>query len=267
MKKLLSTLIIIGVALGMADAQEPVAPTVRDSLCHHFTADIRGNLYVWQGSDLKKYDAAGQLLSLYGNPALGTLNHVNASNPLKIFLFYAESGTIIFLDDKLSPVGNRLNLFEHNLNTVSLATFASPNRIILFDESNQDLIITDMALNIIGKTHCTFDNFAPSQIQIVKEKTILLNNPPNGVYFFDIFGSYDRRLSIPNIQDLQLVGNSLYYTTDGKLQRYNILKMEKTEIPLPCSSPTRQFCITPNIVWTLNRDGIYKIPIERTFSQ
>src|SRR5687767_11851084 len=65
-----------------------------------FTVDILGNLYLLNAqNNLKKISEDGDSIAVYNNVRLfGKLTHVNATNPLKILLFYQQYSTILVLD-------------------------------------------------------------------------------------------------------------------------------------------------------------------------
>lgn len=223
--------IFLLVALNVAYAQERPSYFIKDSLCEGFTLDTQGYFYLWHDSMLDKFAPAGEHIFSYSNPSLGHISTVDAVNPLKTMLFFQESGEILFLDNKLAPLGNPLNLFANNFNNVTLAAFATTNRLVLFDQSNQDLIITDLSLNVISKTHLTFDEFTPTQLQVCNEKDIVLNNPSDGIYFFDKFGTFDKKIDLPNIRYLYLNSQlDLFHIIQNSLFSYNMKELKLTLI-------------------------------------
>lgn len=223
--------IFLLVALNVAYAQERPSYIIKDSLCEGFTLDIQGNLYLWHDSQLDKFSSTGEHLFSYSNPSLGHILNVDAANPLKTMIFFQESGEILFLDNKLAPLGNPLDLFANNFNNVTLAAFATTNRLVLYDQNNQDLIITDLSLKVINKTHLTFEGFNPTQLQVCNEKDIVFNNPTDGVYLFDKFGTFDKKIDLPDIHYLFLNNqHNLLYSTQNTLSSYNIKELKMSLI-------------------------------------
>src|SRR5687768_4036966 len=68
----------------------------------YLTTDDLGNAYMVEKNELKKYSAEGILLATYSNNNLGDLTVVDASDPLKLLLFFKDLSKIIFLDNTLS---------------------------------------------------------------------------------------------------------------------------------------------------------------------
>ena len=52
------------------------------------TTDNLGNCYAVRGNILEKYDYKGTLLKTYSNKQYGKISFVDATNPLKLLVFY-----------------------------------------------------------------------------------------------------------------------------------------------------------------------------------
>ncbi|MBO7587328.1 MAG: hypothetical protein J6T13_09180 [Bacteroidales bacterium] len=252
MKKALLLIISI-VALGLSYAQE--RPSFIHRQCDHFTVDIQENVYIWKDATLEKYDPDGNLMSNYSNYELGDICNVDASIPSKILVFHKEASVITILDNTLSPVGNRLSLFEHNLFSVTLAAFAGANRIALFDNSTHQLILTDLSLNIASTTPVNFgEQFNPTSMAIALDKSIVLIDTTYGLFFFDNFGTFERKILLPNILAAQWQGNFFVYLKDGKLQKYDIFAMDSILIADGLADIT-EFRLTNKKLFLLGLDG------------
>ena len=214
---------VIGTALAQPLFETP---------CRNLTTDNLGNVYAWHDANLIKYSPQGEYLLEFRKPDFGNLSSVCADNSIKIMLFYQESGKIVFLDDKLSPVGNILDLFEHNLSSITNATLLGNNQIVLFDESNQDLMIADLNLNVISKTHCDNElNIHPSSLQCIPDHAIMLVDSTQGLFLFDNFGTYERLFPVQNIISAQQVDDKLCYLKDNTIHIYNRTNHELHTLP------------------------------------
>ena len=252
-------LIYILVALGVANAQE--RRLFNTTPVEHYTVDLFDNVYAWSGASLVQYDRSGNILRHYSTPTLGTITHVDASYPSKILVFYQESACIVLLDNQLSPIGNTLNLLDHNLFTISLAAMAGTSKIALYDNQNQTLLLTDLQLNISGTTHCQFENdFHPSFLQSSREETIMLLDTTKGVYLFDILGSFKQKIMLPHTICAQLVGDELAYLQNGVLRFYHLQQHSYHDsdwIDASC----RNFHLGSQCLYFQDKDGlVYQIP-------
>ncbi|QLH46710.1 MAG: hypothetical protein HWD58_14410 [Bacteroidota bacterium] len=68
-----------------------------------FTTDATGNVYLIRGSnELIKYNASGDSVGIFNEVRRGRITQVDATNPLRVILFLAESGQVMLLDNLLS---------------------------------------------------------------------------------------------------------------------------------------------------------------------
>lgn len=251
MKKHLLLFISI-VALCTVSAQE--RPSFNSTTYDHFTTDVQENLYCWKGSSLDKYSNAGKLAYHFSQLQYGEITSVCASIASKTVVFYKESGIILLLDNKLAPIGNPLNLFEHNLFTISLVAMTGTNQLALYDEVNQNLIITDLNLNILTKTFCDFGpEFRPTVIETQLDKSILLADSSCGIFLFDKYGTYDKRIAMPNISQMQYYGNMLLLLKENELFAYTFPSMELQRIDI--NQKTSQFRIGKSQLFYLDPSG------------
>ena len=245
MKQLISIIIIFTVALSVS-AQERLF--FADKLYESVTTDLQGNVFLSMGSTLDSYTADGVKLLNYSDPTWGNISQVDAGIASKILVFYRESGTILLLNNELSPIGNPLSLFDKGLMTVSLAAMGNPNKIVLYDEANQDLIITDLSLNTLSQTHITFPGeFHPTDMQVVPEHRIALLDTLRGICLFDFFGTYEKMIPIPGVQAMQFMKDQIIYLKDNTLYRYKIptesspMSIETIDIKIPSIKQFRFF--------------------------
>lgn len=236
MKQLL-IIITFTVALGLANAQERLFFNVPSD---GITTDIQGNVFLIHGFNLDMRSVDGTRQLNYSDAAYGSISHVDAGIASKILVFYRENGTILLLNSELSPIGSPLNLLDKSLTTVSLAAMGNPNKIVLYDEANQNLILTDLNLNILSQSHITFPGeFHPTDMQVIPEHRIALLDTLHGICLFDFFGTFEKEIPIPDVKAMQLMKDQLIYLKDNKLYRYNLpttsspMSIEAIDIQLP----------------------------------
>ena len=248
--------------MGYANAQERL---FSDIPCDNITTDIQGNVFLTHGSNLNMLLTDGTKPLNYSEPTYGNIAQVDAGIASKSLVFYRESGTIILLNNELSPIGNPLSLFNKSLMTVSLAAMGNPNKIVLYDEANQDLIITDLNLNMLTRSHITFPGeFHPSDMQVVPEHRIALLDTIHGVCLFDFFGTFEKEIPIPGVKAMQLMKDQIIYLKENKLYRYSLptssssMSIEEIDILLP---NIRQFHIFQNTLYYVGERNVAKIKV------
>ena len=257
MKQFLLIIITFTVALSTS-AQERLF--FAGTPCETLTTDIQGNLYLTSGASLDFFTADGSRHLNYSDPSWGNISHVDAGISPKILVFYLESGSIILLNNELAPLGKPLSLFEKSLSTVRLAAMGNPNKIVLYDDANQDLILTDLSLNVLSRSHITFpDEFHPTDMQVVPEHRIALLDTLHGICLFDFFGTFEREIPIPGIQAMQLMKDRIIYLKNNTLFQYTLptssttLNIETIDIHL---SGIKQFHLFQNTLYYIDDQNI-----------
>ena len=224
---------------------------VSDVVGDYMSCDIRGNLYVVNGASLVKLDRSGNKLANYEDFLLGDISSIDSDNPLKIMLFYRDAGKIVFLDDKLTVIGEPLDLFAQNLQSVTLATYSTDNRIWLYDEVSKDLVAVDFHLKEITRNHLTISNLNPSQFLSLQEKKLVLVNT-DAVLFFDAFGTYLNSYPVVSDTPIQVMGDQIYYTHDGIMMLYSYSHLGGSSLSL--FSGIRQVLVMSDCYYYLDKD-------------
>lgn len=193
------------------------------SPCESVTTDLQGNLFVTNGASLDKFTVDGNKRWNYSNPSYGEITRVDAGIASKILIFFRENGIIMLLNNELAPIDKPMNLFDKSWMTISLAAMGNPNQIVLYDDANQELIITDLSLNALSRSQVTFPGeFHPTDMQVVPEHRIALLDTAHGICLFDFYGTFEREIPIPRITAMQLMKNSIIYLKDNILWIYNL---------------------------------------------
>lgn len=246
--------IVFLVALGHISAQE--RPSFTDIRCDNFTTDIQNNLYLWKDATLSLYTNTGEHIADYSDPKAGPIASTSANTGTKILVFHQESGTINLLNNKLAVIDNPIHLFEKGLFTITEAALLGTSQIVLYDASNEDLIILNLNLTTSSKTHCDFGKeFSPQLLRISSEKEILLIDSASGIYFFDSFGTFEKKISIIGIKDAHLYQGILYYLKGDLLYGYRLENKEQFEIPLEPLSSIKAFSTSQSHQFFLDKSG------------
>ena len=249
------------VALGSANAQERL---FSDTPCESVTTDLQGNVFITHGTNVDMFAADGSKQRNYSDPTYGDITRIDAGIASKILVFYRENGTILLLNNELAPIETPLNLFEKSWMTISLAAMGNANTIVLYDEANQDLIITDISLNLLSRSHITLSGeFHPTDMQVVPEHRIALLDTLRGICLFDFFGTFEREIPIPNITAMQLMKDKVIYLKNNMLYDYTLpSETSAMEIrPLDKKMPDmKMFHIRQNSIYYIDsQNAVWKI--------
>lgn len=200
-------------------------------------SDNLGNAFVQLEDQLTKVNANGKLLNVYSNKNLGRITHVDALNPLKIILFYKEFGRLIFLDNTLTENGAPLFLEDHGLELTSLTCASYDNGLWLYDpfrftlyRFNQMFQQTNTVRNLnqlLGK------NIQPV-FMVEADNKLFVSDPEEGIFVFDIFGTYLKKIPVNTPGKFQVINEIIYYPEGGNLLKsYHLKTLQYGELNLP----------------------------------
>jgi hypothetical protein len=201
-----------------------------------FTTDNLGYVYIVKKDELRKYNPADNSFESYSTKNSGNISFVDASNSLKLLLYYTDFTQVIFLDNRLGITGSPILFQDINLQQTSLVCSSHSNGIVLYNARDFELIRLDEKLETTFKT----GNLAQVLQQAVDPNYlqqagnfIYLNNPASGLLVFDIYGAYVKNIPVKGLSSFQVSGEQLYYLQNGKLMSYHLKTLITSEIPLP----------------------------------
>lgn len=205
-----------------------------------FTTDNQGNIYTVKANILTKYDKTGKLLYKYSNKNFGNITFVDASNMLKILVFYRNYLQAVFLDNTLSMNGDPISFDKLNFIQAQLICSSHNSGMWVYDQQNLELVRIDQNLERTQQT----GNLAallgvdmhPDGL-LEYDNKVYLNNPGTGILVFDIYGTYYKTIPVKNAKQFQPFGNLVYYSTDGVIKAYDL----RTADELTFSTPIREF--------------------------
>ena len=207
-----------------------------EAKCDFFTSDNQSNVYVVKANELFKYDKKGRLLYKYSNKNLGNISYVDASNMLRILLFYKDFLQVVFLDNTLSANGETVSFDKIGFQQAQLVCSSHNNSMWIYDQQNFSLIRLDRNLEQIQQTNnlnaLLSDTLQPISI-LEYDNRVFLNNPRSGILIFDIYGTYYKTLPIKNAIQFQPIADWVYFREDKKVKAYNIKTTEEKEFDMP----------------------------------
>jgi hypothetical protein len=201
-----------------------------------FTTDNQSNVYVAKKYELFKYNKNGKLLYKFSNKKFGDIDFVDASNMMRILLFYRNFSQVVFLDNTLSANGEPISFDKIGFQQVSLVCSSFNNGMWLYDQQNFSLVQLNTSYETIHHTE-SINNLLNIDLQptclIERDNKLYLNNPSTGILIFDIYGTYYKTLPLKNVKQFQVIGDWLYYILERKMKAYNIKTTEETNFNMP----------------------------------
>jgi len=201
----------------------------------YFTTDNIGNIYIISGDELIKFLPSGKFLGRYSNLKLGAITNVDATNPLKILVYYRDFQQIVFLDNQLSLNSDVVSLETLGYEQTDLVCASTNNSFWIYDKQNNELIRFNENSKKVAATgnlkQVLQSNLNPNYLT-EHNGYIFLNCPETGIYVFDIFGTFNKIIALKNLKNFQVNETIVYYRKDSSLCSYNFKTFEDACKPL-----------------------------------
>jgi len=233
----------------------------------YFTTDNLDNVYlVNSNNQLKKINANGDSAGIFNDVRkYGKLFGIDATNPLKLLLYYQNFSTIVVLDRFLN-VRNVINLRKQNIFNVKTIATSYDNNIWVFDEGDGKLKKIDDNGAVLSETvdfRMVFDSI-PSPEQIVdRDGFVTLYDPAKGFYIFDYYGALKNRIPLLQWKNVEVAGNALYGFDASHLYRYQTGSLQMKEYPLPpLFKDALQIKAGNGKVYVLDKEGLQQYLVK-----
>jgi hypothetical protein len=233
-----------------------------------FEVDNLGNLYLFGArQQLKKLSPGYDSLAVFNDTRhFGKLYMLDASNPLRIILFYRDFGAIIILDRFLN-VRTVLNLRTAGYQQVSAITQSYDNNIWLYDELENMIKKIDES----GKTLTTSPDFRvlfddPPQPQALQDfnRYLYAYDIDKGLLVMDYFGAVKNKISFKGWQNLHSAGNGIVATDSTGLVYFQPGNPDTKNQPLPgWMLSAKKIRVQQDKLYVLDKEGrlgIYRLP-------
>jgi hypothetical protein len=203
---------------------EPVAviPVQADQM----TSDNIGNVYLIKGESIAKYDSAGVLQKTFSNKTFGAITSADATNALRIVLFYKDFNRIVTLDNTLSQNGDAIQLETIGFPLATLAASSHDNGMWIYDQQTFELVHLDRNMQVELRTG-NLSQILGIELQpnflIEKDNRLFLNNPATGILVFDVFGTYSKTIPVKDLKGFQVVDDNIIYFQNQSVSLWNIV--------------------------------------------
>jgi len=200
-----------------------------------FSSDNFGNTYFVKGDEIKKYNSQGELLKIFSAKNLGKITSIDASNPLRVLVFYKDFASVLFVDDLLSQNGDVINLLDLSMEQSDAVCTSFNNGLWFFNRQNANLVRLDENLQTVvntGNLNRLLGTTLKPTFLLEYNGYIYLNSPEEGIFVFDIYGTYFKTIPIKNLLHFQVKENQVIYFTGTELRSYNLKLLAEAVLPL-----------------------------------
>jgi hypothetical protein len=223
--------------------------------------DNLNNLYLLTPSDqLKKYNAEGDSVSVYNqSKRFGKLHSMDATNPLKLLLYYKDFSTIVILDRLLS-IRSTIDLRQQNIPQASAIGLSYDNNIWVFDAMDNKLKKIDEFGSTLSESNdfrTIFpQSFVPQKI-IDYNGSVYLYDPAQGVAIFDYYGTLQKKLPIRGWKNLAVLDKQIIGTDNKQIYTYYTNNLMERQYPFPSSFGSfTQYLIANTQLFALSKDSV-----------
>lgn len=233
----------------------------------NFTVDNLGNIYVVTTTNqIKKINKNFDSVAVFNNKKkLGNVSLIDASNPLKILVFYKDFSTIVVLDRFLN-VQQTIDLRKQNIFQVKAIALSYDNNIWLFDELDACIKKIDEQGKIIFSStnfRMLFDEYESPTNLFDNKGLLYLYSAKKGWLIFDYYGALKNKIEILNWENVGVFEETLIGTKHNRLFKSSPKTLSLKEISIKGSVGIfKKILFQKNSFFTLDNNGIKTFAIQ-----
>jgi hypothetical protein len=220
--------------------------------------DQLNNVYVLRKGEVIKLDAKGKELSRYSNKLIGEDVLLDVTNPLKVLLYSPEQMRLITLDSRFGEMNEQVNFFQSGYEQISLVATSHSNGMWLYDPIDFKLIRLNKSMDeertSLNLAQLFKVNLYPTDLIEINNK-VYMTDPNHGVFVFDNFGNYLRKIPIKGIRKVVISDDRLFYMNKESLRALNLLDSSEEIVTIEMNSKS-YFSVNRNRIAITKKDGI-----------
>lgn len=180
--------------------------------------DPLGQALIFNEQEILKISSGDTIFNRFSQLSWGPIRLVDATNPMKILVFYKEAARLVFLDNTLSPNGDPLDLIALGYDQTELACTSFDNGLWLYDRLNFRLVRLNASLapSVVVPN---LNQVLSSDLQFCRlaerNNRLYLFSTKGEVFVFDVYGSFLFQSHCPAGCQCQVADNYFRFTKDG----------------------------------------------------
>lgn len=205
------------------------------------TVDELGNVYVVRNDNsLIRFNEYGDSSAFYRSVQNGDIGAIDATNPMRILVYYPTYFRVVILDRQLSQK-NDLDLRTLNVPPTSVVAASADGNLWIYDRFNARLKKIDEQLNEIVQSNdlrLEAQTVAVPAFMVERNWKVFLCDPRKGIFTFDRYGNYINTLEIYDVAYLQVYGSQLIYRHRDSLLSWDMNKAKASVMLIPSDNAT-----------------------------
>jgi len=222
--------------------------------------DNLDNLYIISSSGkIKKFTPSGDSVVYDQVKSYGKLFSLDVSNPLKMLLLYKDYAKVVILDRFFAPE-SVLDLKRFSILQPSAVGLSYDNNIWVFDEYDNKLKKIDEQGNLLLETpdfRSIFNIHIDPQKIISDHKLVYLADTANGVFVFDNYGAFKKRIDVKNWQSIAVSSDYIISSSIEEVHFYNMVTLIDTKRKSPIFNPYIHSFTSPTRFVTFSSDTLH----------
>jgi len=228
------------------------------------TMDELGNIYaVRYDNCLVRYNAQGDSTGFYRSVLNGDIGTVDATNPLRVLLYYPSYSKVVLLDRMLSMKAE-IDLRRLHIFSPTAVAASSDGKLWVYDPFNAKLLKLDEAGEVSRTSNDLRQqiNFVPNPtFMLERDRRVYVSDTAKGLLIFDQFASYINTLPLYQVTYLQAFDQQLVYRRQDTLYSYDIKAFAEKNLLLPAAQDSIiAACIGPTTLAVLYRNKLVLYP-------
>lgn len=184
-----------------------------------FTTDNLGNIYLVNAANqIKKVNERGDSIAVHNDVRrYGKVYSIDATNPLKVLVYYKDFSTIVVLD-RLLNVRASIDLRRQNISQVTAVTSSYDNNIWLFDELDSKLKKIDDKGNVLLEStdfRQVFESVPSPSVLYDRDGQLYLYDSTKGLMVFDYYGAKKNTYPILHFSDVNVIDKNTITARDS----------------------------------------------------
>ncbi len=225
-------------------------------------SDPLENYYIATQNSIWKTSSQNNNNFVFSAKKSGNINYIDAGDPMKILVFYKDLSLITFLDNFLAEESLNIQLLDFNLDQAEVVCKSLNNGIWVY-EAKQDKLVKinnnlQQEIEILNVQRMLGEAFAPKQM-LERTSGLYLNDPEKGIFVFDNYGAFLRKIPETNISKFNVFENVIAFRKGNEINTLNTKTLELNRVY--SDSTMTDFSISEKKLFILNGDSlhIYKL--------
>ncbi|HQE13311.1 MAG TPA: hypothetical protein PLQ78_11215 [Flavipsychrobacter sp.] len=197
--------------------------------------DIGNSYLVLKDNSLLRINENGDSTGSYQSISNGNIGWVDATNPLRVLVYFPAYNSVVTLDKMLVPLSTTKLQQVLPTSTTAIAA-ASDGAIWIFDRVNARLKKIDALLQERVTSNDLRQELqqVPNPIALIeRNRNVYLSDSTLGIYRFDRYGNFINHYTFRYINRFDVQQGNIVYLYQDSLRIWDMERVKETKFPIP----------------------------------